>query len=141
MDPEKQLEESERLEWTQDFMEQLKLIRQRLTSRHPGVADACAVAYGMVPSQYRDEELRTAYETCFVEDPDLSSREDFESFQRLLTAFMDWCDRHHVLPWRELGDDTERTWEKVRGLARRGELDEIRRLLGVDQAEEVDDGA
>lgn len=132
MDPEKELEESERLEWTQDFMEQLKLIRQRLTSRHPGVADAVAVAYSMIPSQYRDEELRTAYETDFVEDPKLDSIEGFERFQRLLTAFMDWCDRHHVLPWQELGNDTERTWQQIRVATRHGDMKRIRELLKLE---------
>lgn len=131
---EKELEAEERLEWTQDFMLQLRDIRRYLTERHPRVAEAAAVAYSMIPSQYRDAELREAYREYFVEKPKMDDPETFACFRELLTGFMDWCDRHHILPWQELGDDTERTWQTIRRLARQEKLDEIKRLVGVQDA-------
>jgi len=130
----RELGDDERVEWTQDFMLQLRDIRRFLTERHPRVAEAAAVAFSMIPSQYRDAELRKAYRELYVEKPKMDDPETFERFRELLTGFMDWCDRHHILPWQELGDDTERTWRRLRMLARRGKLDEIRVLLGVDDA-------
>ena len=118
--------------WKDNFDELRDKYIRLLRNRNSAVSDVAEVMYGMIPSAYLDDEMRSAWEKYFMVEPDLSKEENRTKARELLRAFMDWADRNNMWVRKEFGDPLTIVWQQVGTLIDEERIEDLKVMLGVE---------